>query len=164
MSSSHKIGLPKIDLKSPARVIEEKELSPTIEDTGSQHNTRTISENCRAAQASNEEVCYEDRRWEDSPPSPPLPRPPDHKKRAIKESNLRESSSSPEPNQDLRQVDATTLSISQSIAAERRNSSGTPVSVKSKVIRLRRPQIIIDSGKKDNIKRYKLNNMIFLGI
>ena len=144
MSSSHKIGLPKIDLKSPARVIEEKEPSPTIEDTESQHNTRTISEN---AQASNEEVSYEDRRWEDSPPSPPLPRPPDHKKRAIKESNLRESSLSPEPNQDLRQVDATTLSISQSIAAERRNSSGTPVSVKSKVIRLRRPQIIIDSGK-----------------
>ena len=164
MSSSHKIGLPKIDLKSPARVIEEKEPSPTIEDTESQHNTRTISENCRAAQASNEEVSYEDRRWEDSPPSPPLPRPPDHKKRAIKESNLRESSSSPEPNQDLRQEDATTLSISQSIAAERRNSSGTPVSVKSKVIRLRRPQIIIDSGKcdqKGNIKRYKLNNINF---
>ena len=136
ISASHKIGLPKIDLKSPARVIEEKEPSPTIEDTASPHNTRTISESCRAAQTSNEEVSYEDRGWEDSPPSPPLPRLPDHKKRAIKESNLREASLSPEP------VDATTLSISQSIAAERRNSSGTPVSVKSKVIRLLRYKLL----------------------
>ena len=142
MPAAHKIGLPKIDLKSPARVIEEKEPSPTIEDTESQHNTRTMSETCRAAQASNEEVGYEDRRWEDSPPSPLLPRPTDHKKRAIKESNLRESSLSPEPNQDLRQVDATSLSISQSIAAERRNSAGTPASMKSKVMRLQRQQVL----------------------
>ena len=50
----------------------------------------------------------------------------------MKENDLREGLISPLPTQDLRQVSGT-VTVSHSIIAQRRNSSGTPVSVKSKV-------------------------------
>ena len=126
ISGTHKVGLPKVDLKSPARVIEEKEPSPIEEDVQSHSSTRMSGENERDAVVSTEEMGYEDREWRDSPP------PLDRQTKSTKETTIRDSSRSPSPTQDVRQCSGT-VTISHSIVSQRRNSSGTPVSVKSKV-------------------------------
>ena len=127
ISGTHKIGLPKVDLKSPARVIEEKEPSPIEEDVQSHSSTRMSGENGRDAVVSNEETGYEEPEWRDSSPSV------DRQAKPTKEINIRDPSRSPSPTQEGRQCSGT-VTISHSIVAQRRNSSGTPVSVKSKVI------------------------------
>ena len=124
ISEAHKVGLPKIDLKSPARVIEEKELSPKGEDVPSQRSTRATGDDI-----TNDEVAYERRVRQGSSSTPPNF---DRQKRILKENDVKEGLTSPLPTQDQRQV-SDTVTISHSIVAQRRNSCGTPASVKSKV-------------------------------
>ena len=83
-------------------------------------------ENGRDAVVSNEEIGYEEREWRDTPPSL------DRQAKTTKENIIRGNSRSPSPTQDVRQCSGA-VTISHSIVAQRRNSSGTPVSVKSKV-------------------------------
>ena len=128
-SGTHNVGLPKVDLKSPTRVIEEKEISSKEKDVHSQGSTRAIEEDeCNVA-VSNEELIYERRRRRDSSGiSPTL----DHQKSVTKENDLKEKSMSPSPTQEHKQASGA-VTTSHSVIAQRRNSSGTPVSVKSKV-------------------------------
>ena len=108
-------------------VIEENE-PPS---TGTDINTRTVGENGRDDPSSNEDLAYEGRTWQESPVSPP---PLDRQKQIhTKESNVREGSMSPKPSQNIRQVSSAVAGIPHTATAQRRESSGTPVSIKSKV-------------------------------
>ena len=121
---SHKVGLPKVDLKSPARVLEEKE---SADENNQIHGTvRNSGENSRDALLSNEELPYEEQSWEEGPP------PLDRIKKTQKDNNIKEGSRSPSPSQDIRPGNGA-MTMPHSLIAQRRTSSGTPVSEKSKV-------------------------------
>ena len=127
-SEGIQIGLPKVDLKSPARVIREQEQSPQRESIQRQTIIRTGVE-ARDASSANEEIAYDRATSRNSSSTPPAF---ETQKRIIKGNHLRDDSLSPSPAQDLRQVSGT-MTISQNVAPNRRNSSGTPVSIMSKV-------------------------------
>ena len=124
---SHKVGLPKVDLKSPTRVLEEKET--TEYDNQSHGEVRNSRENSREGLLSNEELPYEEQSWEEGPP------PLDRIKKAPKDNNIHEGSRSPSPSQDIRPGNGT-VAMPNSLIVQRRTSCGTPVSEKSKVTRM----------------------------
>ena len=124
------VGLPKVDLKSPARVIEEQEQSPKGESIQRQNIILTDGEaEERDVAVASEDIIYDRLASPNCSSTPPAF---EGQKQSMKENHLREDSLSPLPAQDLRQVSGM-VTISQNVAAQRRNSSGTPVSIKSKV-------------------------------
>ena len=124
VAGSHKVRLPKIDMQSPARVLEETD---TInEDNEPQHTAKNSEENSRDALIAREELPYEEQAWEEGPP------PLDRIKKAPKDNDIREGSRSPSPNQDMRPGNGL-MAMPQALVVQRRTSCGTPVSEKSKV-------------------------------
>ena len=124
VAGSHKVGLPKVDMESPARVLEETD---TIhEDNELQHTAKNSEENSRDALIAREELPYEEQAWEEGPP------PLDRIKKATKDNDIREGSRSPSPNQDMRPGNGL-MAMPQALVIQRRTSCGTPVSEKSKV-------------------------------
>ena len=121
---SHKLGLPKVDMKSPARVLEEKETGD--DDTESHHTARNSGENSRDALIAKEELPFEEQAWEEGPP------PLDRIRKTSKDYNVREDSRSPSPSHEIRPGNGN-VAMSHALIVQRRTSSGTPVSEKSKV-------------------------------
>ena len=135
--TSHQVGLPKVDMKSPGRIIEENDTPVMIGARGEEgEHRRPQSNSCSLSEKDGTDIRYSRivMQHQDESQSP---KPYEVQERRlvnnVSDLGARDDSQSPQPSQEIGQQLSDISAISQAVMAQRRKSSGTPVSVKSKV-------------------------------